>query len=286
MKFSASVSVICICLSLLFCRLSYWQWERYIAKQDVVSLLQTNIAKGVVPFPEIIALAEKQGWAPFIHRRVSVQGEFDYSGEVILRNRRLHGIAGAHVITPLRLGGSGDVVLVNRGFIPLEFSKLEERARYRKDAGAAFTGLVKESMTRRWLAPADPESGPGNPRVDAWLRVDLSAIGRQLPYRSLPIYLEILETSDAAQAVEEVVAADASGRDELLSLTHRGMTQTGGMSGAPAHDYPVPTVNRIIPASRHLSYVYEWLILAAFALAIGVVLQIDRHRGKRSLTVE
>jgi cytochrome oxidase assembly protein ShyY1 len=107
------------------------------------------------------------------------------------------------------------------------------------------------------------------------------AIGRQLPYPILPVYLEILETADAAQAVEEVVAADASGRDELLSLARRGVTQNGGMN-APALDYPVPTVNRIIPASRHLSYVYEWLIIAAFTLAIGVVLQIDRHRVSRA----
>ena len=50
-------------------------------------------------------------------RRVEAQGEFVPQGMIFLDNRIHRGVAGYHVLTPLRLGASGMHVLVNRGWV-------------------------------------------------------------------------------------------------------------------------------------------------------------------------
>lgn len=54
--------------------------------------------------------------------RVVARGELLHANEVWLDNRIMDGRAGFFVIAPLRLAGSGDFVLVNRGWAPRDAS--------------------------------------------------------------------------------------------------------------------------------------------------------------------
>lgn len=278
-RFSLRVTIACLVLAALFVRLSVWQWSRYLEKLEVIRVLDQNIDQPPAPIADLITTSSVMPWSTIFHRRVSVAGTYDYDHEVILRNRRYKGFSGAHVITPMKLDNTETWILVNRGFIPLENSSQDSRKIYRKEARGSFTGLVKESMRQKIFSPSDPESGKNLPWVDAWLRIDVPKIAKQLPYEILPVYLETMNTSDARAAVEEVVAADSSGKDELLNLSGRGgLTQNFGMN-APDLDYPVPIFNTIIPPGRHLGYVYEWATMAIAVILIGLVLQMRRPRA-------
>jgi surfeit locus 1 family protein len=125
-------------------------------------------------------------------RRAAVRGVFDYDQEIILRNRTYGEVPGVHLLVPLRIAGSDAAVLVDRGWIPFEFSGPEQRATFRNAAGEVeVQGILRQSQTRRSsLSPADPLLGPERPRLDAWFRVDLPRIQEQMPYRLLPLYLE------------------------------------------------------------------------------------------------
>jgi surfeit locus 1 family protein len=60
-------------------------------------------------------------------RRVAARGTFVARGTFFLDNKTMRGVAGYHVVTPLRLDGSGASVLVNRGWIAAgERSRLPE----------------------------------------------------------------------------------------------------------------------------------------------------------------
>jgi surfeit locus 1 family protein len=60
-------------------------------------------------------------------RRVAARGVFVAHGTFFLDNKTMRGVAGYHVVTPLRLDGSGASVLVNRGWIAAgERSRLPE----------------------------------------------------------------------------------------------------------------------------------------------------------------
>jgi surfeit locus 1 family protein len=54
---------------------------------------------------------------PLLYRHVRASGEWIPEGQVFVDNRIDEGRAGFHVITPLRLAGTKDAVLVNRGWI-------------------------------------------------------------------------------------------------------------------------------------------------------------------------
>jgi surfeit locus 1 family protein len=134
-------------------------------------------------------------------RRATVRGVFDYDQEVILRNRTYGEVPGVHQLVPLRITGSDAAVLVDRGWIPFEFSSVEQRAQFRNATGEVeIQGILRQSQMRRnSLSPADPPLGPERARLDAWFRVDLPRIQEQVPYRLLSLYLEE-ETPPGAEA--------------------------------------------------------------------------------------
>jgi surfeit locus 1 family protein len=54
---------------------------------------------------------------PLLYRRVRASGEWIPEGQIYIDNQVNAGRAGFFVVTPLRLAGSGDAVLVNRGWV-------------------------------------------------------------------------------------------------------------------------------------------------------------------------
>jgi surfeit locus 1 family protein len=54
---------------------------------------------------------------PLLYRRVRASGEWIPEGQIYIDNRVHAGRAGFFVVTPLRLAGSADALLVNRGWV-------------------------------------------------------------------------------------------------------------------------------------------------------------------------
>lgn len=92
--------------------LGNWQLERAGEKKARQALFEARLAEaplrltGAVPSPE-----------PLLYRRVQAAGEWIGDKQIFVDNQILAGRAGFHVLTPLRLAGSGDAVLVNRGWV-------------------------------------------------------------------------------------------------------------------------------------------------------------------------
>ena len=273
--FSWKITVIGIVLVAGMLKASYWQWNRHLQKQEYINSLHQRLEQEPSP---ILDFSDVRDISSILHRRVVVSGSFDFENEVILRNRRFAGEPGVHLITPLKIDNSDARVLVNRGFVPLSDSKPESRKKYNTPQHVTFIGLIKESMKRRNLAPKDPQISADNLRVDAWLRVDIKNISKQLPYELLPYYLEVVESNDLTAVAEEIVATK-SGREELLFLPLRSLDPNQDESILP-NSFPVAVFNTVIPPGRHLGYVYEWAIMAAVTFLICLVLQL---RGMRRL---
>lgn len=271
--FKPKVTFVCLLLAALMLRASVWQWHRHTEKQLYIAELSRNLEQDIVPLTSL--LAANEDWTSLLHRRVGVEGEFDFAKEVVLRNRKYQDFAGVHVLTPLRIAGTAKYVLVSRGFVPLESAKSGERKAFQREAVAKFVGLIKESKERRTFAPADPESGPPNPWVDAWLRVDLPKIAAQLPYELLPFYLEVMNDTDSATAKSEIVRSDEQ-RGELFFLPNR-VGQTEAQRLDPAR-LPIPSFDTVVPAGRHFGYVWEWGVMALVTVLVGLLLQLKPPR--------
>jgi surfeit locus 1 family protein len=181
----ATIGVALLCA--LFLTLGFWQLQRLGQKRAANALILARMQEPPLTLsgqpldPDLANL-----------RRAVVRGTYDYSQELVLRNRTLNEIPGVHVLVPLRIAGSEAAVLVDRGWIPYEMADPAQRAQFRDAASEVeVSGILQQSQKRPGsIAPADPPLGPGRPRLDAWHRVDIPRIQEQIPYPVLPLYLE------------------------------------------------------------------------------------------------
>jgi surfeit locus 1 family protein len=118
---------------------------------------------------------------PLLYRRVRARGTWHAEGQVFIDNRIRDGRAGFHVVTPLRLEGRREALLVNRGWI----------ARGREYPAAPQvavpTGRVEVSGIAT-LPPArvlelSPETVTGN----VWQNLSLPRYAQRMRVELLPV---------------------------------------------------------------------------------------------------
>jgi surfeit locus 1 family protein len=106
-------TIVMVLLVCLFTGLGIWQLDRaeqkrsLAAAQDAQRQLPPLSLNNGIPETETIAF-----------RHVSASGDYLFGKTVLIENRKHQGKTGFHVITPLQLEASSQVVLVNRGWIP------------------------------------------------------------------------------------------------------------------------------------------------------------------------
>jgi surfeit locus 1 family protein len=277
-SFSWKITTVGVLLSLLMIRLSYWQWNRHLEKIELIKTMDARLNLEPVLINTLLPQI-KENPDLFIHRRFKLSGTYDFKHEIILRNRRFNKIAGVFVVTPLLISGTTDTVLVSRGFIPLTEADQISRKRYQKPLITNIIGLVKPSLQPKFfLAPSDPKTGKKLPWVDAWLRINIPEISKQLPYQPLPIWLEKMDNSSIAKIKKEILNNN-SDRDEILNLAAR--TSVSKTVDLKDYNFPEPVYDIIIPPGRHFGYVFEWLAMATITLFITLILQFKRFEFKK-----
>jgi surfeit locus 1 family protein len=92
--------------------LGNWQLARGREKAALADRTLAANQSAPVRLPEREISAEDFAW-----RRVEVRGRFDPARAVLIDNRISRGVAGYHVVMPLRIGDSAQYVLVNRGWV-------------------------------------------------------------------------------------------------------------------------------------------------------------------------
>lgn len=95
----------------LTARLGVWQLDRAAQKIALQAAIDTEAVK---PAIDNAAL----GGAGPLHRRVALRGTWLAERTVWLDNRSMDGHAGFFVVTPLRLAGRSEAILVQRGWAP------------------------------------------------------------------------------------------------------------------------------------------------------------------------
>jgi surfeit locus 1 family protein len=108
-------TVIMVFLLPIFCGLGIWQLERAEQKLQLASALESRRKLPATSLNRQVV--DSDGWE---FRRIRAEGRFTADKTVLIENRKHLGQSGFHVITPLRLEQSGQVVLINRGWIPRE----------------------------------------------------------------------------------------------------------------------------------------------------------------------
>lgn len=96
--------------------LGMWQHDRYEHRAATNDRIAAASQDNAAPLETIMAVGEQPA-TDEVWSIVTVTGEFDSTGQVLIRNRSVDGKTGYEVVTPLIMD-TGEAVLVDRGWVP------------------------------------------------------------------------------------------------------------------------------------------------------------------------
>jgi cytochrome oxidase assembly protein ShyY1 len=217
----------------LFVSLGIWQLARNDHKHRQIAREKAAYAK---PAPDVGSLPA----SPRDDTRVEARGTFDGAHETVLRNQVHSDHVGVDVLTPLRLA-DGSAVLVDRGWV-----HASAQGGITTDPPPRGTVVVHGLLHSSNPFSADdsvdhlPDGRLGVPRVD------LDAIGKTLPYRVRPVWIETQAISPA---------------------------QTGNAPQLPQPPAPDPV--------NHMQYAIEWFAFALIPI-VGWPIALRRFLRQRN----
>jgi surfeit locus 1 family protein len=231
-----TLGVILITFGLL--RLGVWQLDRLEQRRTTNALIASRMDA-----PPIELTGQALDVQASEYRTVLVTGSYDHGNEIVLRNRSRTGVPGMHILTPLRIAGSEQSVLVDRGWVPLLDATPEARARFAAPGTVTVRGLLRQPQQQigRW-GPRDQI--PAGGRLDAWFRADVAGIAQQLPYPLLLFYIEQLP-----------------------------------VEGAPDLPHPQPQIE--LDEGPHLSYALQWFSFATILVGGYAAFVVTRSAEQR-----
>lgn len=176
--------------------LGFWQLDRLEQRRAFNARVLAQVQAAPLDLNNAMP-GDPQALYDMEYRQVTARGVYDAAGEVLLRNQVWEGQPGYHLFTPLILEGSGQVILVNRGFIPLDEGAPELRAKYAGAGTVQVSGILRLPVVPRYFGKPDPTLTPGEARLDAWNVLRLERIAEQLGYPLPPV--TILAAPDASR---------------------------------------------------------------------------------------
>lgn len=215
----------------VFIKLGLWQYNKAQMKIEAQAAYQSVEENERPNFPLHFTHVNNPNNEVWKYKRVRVVGRYAPEYQILLDNQVMDSRAGFHVITPLRIDGSDEYVLVNRGWI---------------------AGNTVHANTPSVETPS------GQMRIEGviWLPskrfFTLDKTQDQAPLERVVQYLNIQEYQ---QKVPIKVSA-------LMIKLDKNVENAGGF----IREWEVPQM-RIV---THLGYAYQWFGFAVAALCIFV----------------
>ena len=229
-------------------RLGFWQLDRLTQRRAFNERVSAQIHQPALDLNT--ADTPDAAWWDMEYRSVVVRGRYALDQEVLLRNQVWQDQLGFHVLTPLQMEGSGQWVLVDRGWIPFTDGDAARRSQYAEGGLVTVRGMIRRPQEKPdFGGVADPTLTPQQTRLDAWNIVNLARIQQQVSGPLLPIYVQ--------QAPEAAWTA----------LPYRSL----------------PEIE--ITEGPHLSYAIQWFIFATI-LGVGYPFFVRRQLREAAQTAQ
>jgi cytochrome oxidase assembly protein ShyY1 len=176
----ALLIIFVVVLGVVFVNLGQWQLDRLAQRKERNAATIANEQKPVQPYERVFTqpITDRDQW-----QRVEARGSFDADHQFIVRYRSSGDADGYEVVTPLRTASG--VVLVDRGFIPLERGTPIPSVAPAPPAGEVIVvGHVRRNEKGRRVATTP---------VDNQMRlINSDAIAATLPYEIKSGYIGLL----------------------------------------------------------------------------------------------
>jgi surfeit locus 1 family protein len=170
----------------------FWQLERAEEKRRIGVAQAYRADKAPVDLRP--GLLDSAGLERLRYRRTRASGRYRWDRQYLLDNRTHQGVAGYHVLTPLRLQDSDVHVLVNRGWLPVgaDRGRLPDVTVSAQLLGEE--GVIASPPAAGLVLGSSGYDDDGWPRVVQ--RVDLERIEEQLDGPLLPFVMRLSPDSD------------------------------------------------------------------------------------------
>ena len=129
--------------------LGTWQLQRLEWKTALIAEREAALQAPPVALPDDPAALRQMDF-----RRIRVSGEFLHGRSLLLSARSYQGRPGSHLLTPLRLE-TGRVLMVNRGWIPLDATPSSPAIARRSACGSSASWSTSASPGARTSSPAE-----------------------------------------------------------------------------------------------------------------------------------
>ncbi|CAG9781858.1 unnamed protein product [Diatraea saccharalis] len=179
--------------------LGCWQVHRLQWKLNLIDMMQAKSNSVPTTLPDSYEELEKMEYMP-----VKVKGQFLHDKEFVIGPKALIDNSpmarvgslvsdpkknqGWLIVTPFRLSDSGQVILINRGWVPTKLKPKETRDASMIKGEVELVGVVRLTEKR---APFMPKNNPAN---GSWYSRDLEQMSEYLD--CLPIWLDVRGISD------------------------------------------------------------------------------------------
>lgn len=183
----AAVAMVALTVSL-----GRWQSNRAEEKSTRQALFDARLREAP------LLLTGRGGSADeLLFRRVRVEGRFHAPGQIFIDNRIHGGRAGYHVMTPFRIGASGAIVLVNRGWV----------ARSAAYPAPPAVAVPEEERVVAGLAVLPParflELSPDTVDGSVWQNLSIERFAKLTKAPVVPVVLLASPPGEGLVAVEE-----------------------------------------------------------------------------------
>lgn len=162
------VTAAAIFFSLLGLALGIWQLDRAAQKEALQAAMHAQAGKSPLDNAQVLSLAAqgRMQESGVLYHPAHLKGVWLPDHTVYLDNRQMDAKVGFFVFTPLRLEPQGQVLMVQRGWVPRNFQAREQLPEVHTPAGAvAVNGDIALAPSKLY-APGAPGEGPIRQNLD------------------------------------------------------------------------------------------------------------------------
>lgn len=175
-------SAVTLLLLLVLSSLGFWQLDRAQQKRELLDRYEAQDAGAPIRVDDRLRSS-----ADLEFRAAQANGRYDGAHQFLLDNRTHHGVAGYQVLTPLRLAGGKQAILVNRGWVPQGATRQDLPDLPVPAGPVQVQGLLRAPPQKVFVLGEGEDRELGWPKLLQRVRLDLQS--EQLGYALSPMML-------------------------------------------------------------------------------------------------
>ena len=182
----ALILIVCVPI---FVKLGLWQYNKAVLKTEIQSNYESAINADVLNLPS--QLKDPDTWQ---YKKIKTKGSYDTQYEILLDNQVENDQAGFHVLTPLKIEGSNNYVLINRGWVAGGIVHSAVPSISTPSEPVEIIGQVSIPSKKIFTLESDIEKSVWN---KIWQHMDMERYQKSVPITVLPIVIKLDATSNA-----------------------------------------------------------------------------------------